>query len=136
MDGIPIDGQTTVIPSMLGRLSAYDSGDTYSVLGLRLAVARKLGDKTFASIAYVTHAISGKTPFTFDAIDLPNELSGRVEFPVGDSTLGVGVRYDLTAKSIYETEISVAKPFHCLEPKLTWSSRFKGISMGMGLTGL
>lgn len=128
-------GDLIVMPGVLARLSHYSTGDDYSSLGLQLAVARKLGSKSYLSLAYITHAITGRTPFDFDPIEIPLELAGRLQFPLGQYSIGLGVRYDLQRSQVFDSEVSVSKVFHCIEPKLTWRNRFREFSFDVGLAG-
>ena len=128
-------GDAIVMPGVLARLSHYGTGDNYTSLGFQLAVARKLGPKSYLSLAYVTHAITGSTPFDFDPVEIPLELAGRLQFPLGKYAIGVGVRYDLQKSRVFDSEVSVSKVFHCIEPKLTWRNRFREFSFSVGLAG-
>ena len=135
LDPVGLDSRTLVSPGVSARLSHYGGGDDYSALGFRLAVARRLGTDSFASLTYVTHSIHGQTPFEFDKIELADELAGRIRFPAGSVVLELGGRYDLRGHRFFDTEISVAKTMHCLEPKLTWRNRFQEFSVDVGLVG-
>lgn len=132
MDGIEA-GKVTIVPGAVARYSHYSSGDDYSALGLQVAAGRKLGTDSYASLTYVAHAIGGRTPFDFDQIEIPQELAGRLRFPTGSFAIELTGRYDLDAGSMFDSSISISKPFHCIEPKITWRSRFSEISFGLGL---
>lgn len=135
IDPISLDSHTVFTPGLSARLSHYGTGDDYSTLGLRLGVARALGKQSFASLAYITHSVHGNTPFDFDRLELEDELAGRVGFPLMGLNLELGGRYDLNGNKFFDSEITVSKVFHCLEPSITWRSRFKEISIGVGLVG-
>lgn len=135
LDPIPLDSRTIISPGISGRLSHYGKGDDYTALGFRLAVARRLGSNSFVSLTYITHSIHGSTPFEFDEIELPDELAAKVRFPVGSLSLELGGRYDLRGHKFFDTEVSVAKVVHCIEPKITWRKRFQEFSIGVGLVG-
>ena len=128
-------GDMIVVPGVLGRLSHYGTGDDYSALGFRLAAARKLGPESFVSLTYVKHLIGGTTPFNFDVIEVPNELTGRFRFPVGNFALDLGARYNLQTGRMFDSSVSVSMPLHCIEPMLTWRNRFHEFSFGIGLVG-
>jgi len=132
----PMDvGGTLIMPGVLARVSSYGNGDSYSTLGFQLAAARKLGSRSYVSLTYINHAISGRTPFEFDPVEIPHELAGRFRFPIGDYAIEYGARYDLQANEMFDSEITISKPLHCIEPKLTWRSRAKAFSIGIGLVG-
>jgi hypothetical protein len=128
-------GDTMLMPGLLARLSHYGTGDDYVGLGFQLAAARRLGPKSYVSLTYVTHAITGNTPFDFDPIEIPQELAGRLQFPVGDYTLAFGMRYDTQRGRMFDSEVSISKPFHCIEPKFTWRNRFREFAFNVGLVG-
>ena len=135
LDPVPIDSKTIISPGLFARLSRYSTGDEYSDLGLRLALARRLGADSYASLAYATHSVSGRTPFEFDAVELTDELQGKLRFRTGRYAIELMGRYDLNNKDFFDKEISLSRVFHCVEPKITWKDRFKEFSIGVGLVG-
>lgn len=135
MDPAPIGRGTVFSPRVSARFSHYGTGDDYSSFGFSLAVSRKFGSESYGSFTYVTHSIHGSTPFNFDVVEIPHELAGRVGFPVGTFFLEVGGRYDLSKGLLFDSDISIAKKLHCLEPKLTWRNRFRQFSLDIGVLG-
>ena len=123
------------MPGVLARVSHYDTGDTYLGLGFQFGAARKLSSNSYVSLTYVTHAIAGSTPFQFDPVEVPYELAGRFHFLMGSYAIELAARYDVQHSNMFDSEISISRPFHCLEPKLTWRNRFKEFSLGIGLVG-
>ena len=135
MKPIELDKKTFVSPGVYARISHYQTGDTYTNLGLRLAAARRLSNESYISMAYIANSVHGATPFNFDTVPLKNELAGRVGFPLGVFKIEIMGRYDLNQHNMYDTEVSVAKAFHCLEPKITWKKRFRELSFSVGIVG-
>lgn len=135
LDPVAIDSKTVISPGIGIRLSHYSTGDDYTDLGLSLALARRLGSDSYASITYATHSVSGSTPFEFDAVELTDELHGLLRLHAGDYAIELGGRYDLNNKEFFDKEISIARRFHCIEPKITFKNRFKEFSIGIGLVG-
>ncbi len=135
LDPIWIDRKTMVSPGALVRTSQYGSGDTYTSLGVRLAVARALGNNCYIAASYVSHAIAGHTPFEFDKVEVPHELAAKVRFPLGSFTFELGGRYDVQRSSLFDSEISVAKVVHCMEPRITWKNRFRELAVDVELLG-
>jgi hypothetical protein len=123
------------MPGILGRTSFYDNGDSYTTGGTSLALARSFGPRSFASLTYLGQSVGGATPFTFDRLAISNEIAARLIFPSGDLSFDIATRYDLSTQSIYDFQISVSKPLHCLQPKITWKNRFKEIGFEVGLVG-
>jgi lipopolysaccharide export system protein LptA len=135
IDSIPIDSNSWISPSVLTRISLYDNGDTYSSLGGSLSFTHKISKSAFASLTYLNFGIGGQTPFHWDAIQLSNELALLTRFRFGDYRFRILTRYDLNAQSVYDTEFTLSKTIHCLEPSISWDNRAKEFSIGMGLTG-
>lgn len=135
LEPFAIDSRTLFSPGVSARFSHYETGEDYGTFGLRLAVARRLGADSFVALSYITNSVRGSTPFQFDKVELREEVAGKVRFPLGNLTLEFGGRYDIRNPGLFDTEISVAQKFHCLEPKITWRSRFKEFSFGIGLVG-
>ena len=136
LDPLSPDSRTIISPGVSAQISHYGNGEEYTALGFRLLLARRFGDGSLASLTYMTHSIHGSTPFEFDEIELSDELAAKVRFPVGSFALEIGRRYDLRAHKFFDTEISVGKVMHCLEPKITWKNRFQEISLSVGLVEL
>lgn len=135
MNPMPIAQKTVLSPGISARFSHYDTGEDYSAIGFRLGVGQMFGSQSYGSLTYFANSIHGSTPFEFDRVELSNELAGKVGFPVGSFFLEVGGRYDLSGGRLYDSEISIAKTLHCLEPKLTWRNRFQQISMDVRVLG-
>jgi len=135
MDPVPLHSNTFFSPGISARFSHYDTGDDYSSVGFSLGVGRRFGQQSYGSLTYTANSIQGTTPFGFDVVEIPHELAGRVGFPVGSLFLEVGGRYDLTKGLMYDSEVSIAKRLHCLEPKLTWRNRFRQFSIDVGVVG-
>lgn len=135
LDPIPIGSKTFISPGISGRLSYYSTSDDLNDLSFRLTAAHKLGTDSYASLTYITRSIRGSTPFEFDAVELRKELNGRLRLPLGALTLELGGRYNLDNDKLFDTEISIAKRVHCIEPKITWHDRFDEFSIGVGLVG-
>jgi hypothetical protein len=123
------------MPGVLARTSFYDTGDSYTTAGASLALARSLGPRSFASLTYLTQSVGGVTPFTFDKLDISNEIAARLIIPTGDLSFDIATRYNLSTQSIYDFQVSVSKPMHCLQPKITWKNRFQEIGFEVGLVG-
>jgi lipopolysaccharide export system protein LptA len=132
---IEVAKNTFISPGLYGRISHYQTGETYTNLGLRFAAARQLSKDSFVSLAYIANSIHGTTPFNFDAVPLRNELAGRVGFPLGVFKIEMMGRYDLSEHNMFDTEVSVSKVYHCLEPKITWRKRFSQLSFSVGVVG-
>jgi lipopolysaccharide export system protein LptA len=135
LDPLRIDDKTMVSPGVFARISQYGTRDTYTSLGFQLSAARRLGGDSYIAATYVTHAMNGRTPFEFDAVELPQELAGRVRFPVGNLNFELTGRYDLQNQRMFEREVSVSRVFHCIEPSIKWRDRFSEFSVNVGLVG-
>lgn len=124
-----------LMPAALFRHSTYESGKSYTDLGLSVSVTKVFRGDSYASVTYVRHSIGGSTPFKFDAVELKHELAAGVRFPLGDLDLELQGRYDLEGRRFFDSEISIGKLIHCVEPRLTWRKRFKEIGLDVALVG-
>ncbi len=102
-------------PAIYARHSIYDNGDDYSVLGLKLAIGKKFGNDTYASLGYITNAVSGKSQFQFDNVELRNEIAGAVYFRVSDFNIHVGHRYDASKNETFNTT------YRCQKNSTAWN---------------
>lgn len=131
----PFGSKTVISPGLSLRFSRYTGGEDYNALGFRLAAARQLGQDSYVSLSYITYRLGGNSPFEFDRVELADEVAARVRFPLRGYSIELVGRYDLRADSLYETQVSVSKVFHCFEPSISWNSRFREFSVGMNLVG-
>lgn len=133
---IRLSDTTRAMPAMMARYSRYGTGDDYMSIGGQLAAEHRLGPDSYIALTYLTHAVSGATPFEFDPVEIQEELAARLRYPIGGVSLDLGLRYDVRNDSVFDTLVSVAKRFHCLEPKLTWRNRFREISLSVRLVDI
>ncbi|MHB0912015.1 MAG: hypothetical protein ACYC2Y_01040 [Armatimonadota bacterium] len=132
---IPIGKRTCISPGVVFSTSRY--GDSsYDVLGFRVTLARQFAENLYGELSFAERRTSGETPFDFDRVELSRELSGRVQFPVGDFLIGVGGRYDLRGGEFFDAEYSLGKTFHCLQPEISWRKREKELSFNLKLVGM
>lgn len=136
MSPVHLSQRTTVMPAAAARYSRYWTGDDYVSIGAQLAVARELGTNSYLSLTYLTHAVGGSTPFDFDPVEIEEEIAGKIRFPIGGIVLDLGLRYDLREESVFDSQVSITKRLHCLEPKLTWRHRSREISLSLTLVDL
>lgn len=136
IDSIRLDQQTTVSIGLSARHSIYEGHRRYSALGTKLGVARKLGSRSYISLAWVSYSVHGQTPFEFDRIEMPKELTGICALPAGKLSVELWARYDIEGKRIFDSSISVSKRFHCLEPRVTWRDRSQEFSFGLSLVNI
>lgn len=136
LEPMAIGSRVLFSPGVSGRISLYEHGDTYSAFAVRLAASYEISEKSYVSFSYIANTIQGNSPFVFDNVDLKQELVGKVVFPVGTLNLELDSRYDLRNRDVYDIEITVSQRMHCLQPKITWRSRFKELTFGLSLIGL
>jgi hypothetical protein len=122
-----------VSPGIYGRVSSYGNGDEYTDLAFRLAVGRKLSETASVSATYIMHSTQGSTPFNFDHIEMTDELDLGAGFPIGAFRMEIGVRYNLQQQTVFDTDLSLSRVFHCMEPSITWKKRFREFAIGVGL---
>lgn len=122
-------------PAAFARISSYDSGDTYGVIGLKLAIGKKIGNDSYLSLGYITNATSGKSPFNFDTVELKNEAAAGLFFKLSDINVHINERFDISEGRNFSTDITLSKVYHCIEPSITWRSRSKEISFDLKLVG-
>lgn len=128
-------GTLDILPAAYIRYSSYGNGDSYKVAGLKLAAGKRLGSSSYVSLGYISNATEGKSPFSFDSVELKKELAGSFHFKVSDVNVHVGERYDLKKGEIFNSTITLTKTFHCIESSITWRNRFKDLSLELKLAG-
>jgi lipopolysaccharide export system protein LptA len=135
LEPIPLEEKIVFSPGLSVRFSSYESKNTYTVVTLRLATLWKLGAEAFGSLSYIVNNIKGNTPFDFDRVELKQELVSRIVFPVGTLKVDLASRYDLRNNDVYDTQVTISQKLHCLEPKITWHSRFHEFTAGLSIVG-
>lgn len=136
LEPMAIGSRVLFSPGVSGRISLYEHGDTYSAFAVRLATSYDISQESYVSFSYIANTTHGNSPFEFDNVELKQELVGKLVFPVGTLNLELNSRYDLRNRDIYDTEIVVSQRMHCLQPKITWRSRFKELTFGLSVIGL
>jgi len=133
---VPLGSRTSFSPGVSARVSQYGTGQSYGVLGAELTVGRRFNEKMSLEFSYQTNKIGGSTPFAFDAVELAEELDARLKLSSGGYTLGFRPRYNVRTGTMYDLDYSLSKMFHCVEPNITFSTRFNEITVGVTLAGM
>ncbi len=130
-------GKTTAVRALgLARLSLYDGGDSYRVLGEALEISRVFSKGSYASLRLILHQIWGETPFEFDDVDVERELQLACRYSNGANAYGVMFDYDLDRNELRDWELSYTRSLHCMEPTITWRSRYSQLSLSLRVLGL
>lgn len=117
-----------------GRLAAYTTGDSFATGGFETTYGRDNGD-LFTVVGLRQNFVEGNTPFLWDQVQIRTEVFGGKRIAVGNYRVGAVLRYDLDRKEVYDTQITLARRFTCLEPELRYSSRRKGLYVGLRVLG-
>ncbi len=119
-----------VEPALFARFSAYSGGDTQQILAGSLAIGREISKNYFASLTYVRHMSSGRSPFEFDDLDVKAKLATRLEADMGKTRGSLTLDFDLERGGVYDWTLSVAHVFHCIEPRINYQNRYRDFSVG------
>lgn len=102
--------------SVIARKTWYDDGMEYSVLGAQMGVGGYLSKRLYTSVEYITHRITGATPFEFDDIDISHEAKLVTEVAVNKKwKVPLQFRYDLDQGSFRSTKYGLLRTLDCLE---------------------
>jgi len=122
--------------SMFARKSWYDDGMSCGVLGAEVGVTGQLSGNIKASLRYVTHGISGATPFEYDDIDIPHELRLTSDVTVSPKwKVPLELRYDLSRSSFRSTKIGILRRLDCLEYGATYDTSRRELGIDVRLFG-
>jgi len=116
-----------------GAQQAYYNSSQYRVGISQLMVESPPEARRYFNLSYVYRNDNGRTPFLFDRVVIPQELSASVELPVGGSEywkLGLSNRYDLQQGRVRDLGIMAIYSLDCLSYALSYNT--VGQSFGVG----
>lgn len=114
--------------------SFYHGGKTRGVFSGNVKLSNAFGKNLFLSAEYIRRQINGGTPFLFDEVDLVKEIKTSARAKLSKTlSLKTEIRYNTDTEKVYETEISVSNVFHCLEGTVSYNTRKKQVSGGIGI---
>jgi lipopolysaccharide export system protein LptA len=117
------------------RGSLYAGGDAYRTVDLEAGGSRKLWRDARGELGLRHHFIGGRTPFTFDDIDIQTEAFGELRTPLlGPFGLTVGGRYDINEWLLRDYNFGLHYRQHCLTWTLTYARALNRIGVGVNLT--
>jgi lipopolysaccharide export system protein LptA len=119
------------------RGSLYADGDAYRTVDLETGGSRRLWRDATGKLGLRHHFIGGRTPFTFDDIDIQTEAFGELNTPLlGPFGLTVGGRYDINEWLLRDYNFGLHYRQHCLTWTLAYRRAVNRISVGVNLTDL
>jgi len=118
------------------RQALYAAGLDQRVLAPRVG-ARVLAGKGFGlGLTYQHRTASGRTPFSFDEVEISRELSGNLMLvPHPGWRTQFVTRYDTGRHALPDAGITVTRVLHCLEYSLGWRKSGGQIRLGVDLAG-
>ncbi|MGD9497437.1 MAG: hypothetical protein AB7Y46_14145 [Armatimonadota bacterium] len=120
-----------------GSQAFYDDGASYRWLEGGMGAALEPAD-WFSAWAEVSHRLpGGKTPFTFDDIDIQTELAALARVRLSPIwRLDLGGRYDFDLETLRDYSVELRRRSHCL----TWTAEYndvgESIRLGVEINGL
>jgi hypothetical protein len=120
---------------VLLRQSLYDTGDTYFAAGLGLRKEWRLAQGLEFRLQRLDYVTGGDTPFAFDEVELRHEWRPGVELRRGDWNVGYFARVKDNG-GLYDQLFAVSKRMHCLEPRLSYSTRRQQFMFDLRIEGL
>lgn len=125
------------------RLNLTSTQQNYRASVYRFQEARLAGDYGFSqhtgvSAGVILREVSGSSPFLFDTLEAQNEGQLRGQTALGPYLLGAVGRWDLTARKLFDSEISLSLRGKTIEPRVSWRSQNQQFSFSVvfpALTG-
>lgn len=113
----------------------YNNKDRF-ITSFLLSLGKEYKERLNFNLGYQERRESGDTPFRFDKIDLTQELKLGIYYRVNkDNTISIQSRYDLKQDSIYSTNYTWEKIWHCFKTKFTYYQYQKTLEGGIDLVG-
>lgn len=129
----------TVAPAIAVRVglglagSAYDTGATYALASPEAEVMWRAGRGSYLAAAYRRQLDGGTTPFTFDRLDVRNEVRLRYDGDYARWGIAMWLAYDADRWRAYDTSVSVLHRLDCMEFGLAYRSRSQGLGVVFNL---
>lgn len=116
--------------------AAYATGNSYSYIrpGVNLSVEPALG--FHGGIGFSDYLDRGKTPFLFDGIEVPREVTPRLGFNAPTWGVSTEWRYDLLHRQLFDALFSYTRRMHCIEPRIFYSVRRGEIGFDINIPAL
>jgi hypothetical protein len=113
--------------------SVYDSGASYALASPEAEVMWRAGHGTYLAAAYRRQLDAGVTPFTFDRLDVRNEV--RLQYDGDYARWGVALwlAYDADRWRAYDASVSVLHRLDCMEFGVAYKSRSQGLGVVLNL---
>jgi len=125
----------TLLSAEFGVQQAYYGASQHRIGISQLMLESRPEADHYFSLTYVLRGEDGRTPFLFDRVVLPQELSAAVELPVGGRgsnwRLGLTNRFDLEQDQSRDLGIQAIYREDCLSYALTYNT--VGQTFGVGL---
>jgi hypothetical protein len=131
-----VGGVRLVQPRVLIRGALYGGGEHLLLLGVGLERSWRFGRDVSLRLQQFSHWRSGDSRFLFDEVEIRNEWRPLVEIRSGLNTFAWIARYDADRSAFFDQEFSVARVLHCLEPRLSYRTRRRQISLDVRIVGL
>lgn len=132
-----------VAPNLLCYSGISYIHETYGISSLSqsypqatLALERVFTDLTGIG-AQVTYAsVTGRTPFTFDALGAAHEFDVRGQYGNGFVVFGALLQYDLQRNAPYDTRLSIGPNLHGIMPRMTYDNLTRTTGFAIDIVGL
>ncbi len=134
--GLRVLGLRLPVLQFFVRQSYYEEGSSYNVFGAAARQEWRIGTHWSTGLQAFLHQTSGQTPFEWDRVEIRTELQPALSYTAGGTTFGWIGRMDLDRSQLYDQIYSIAHIFHCLEPRLSYGTRRRQISLEVRIVGL
>jgi hypothetical protein len=123
----------TRVSAEVGAQQAFYNRSQHHVGISQLTVESPPEAEHYFNLTYVYRRENGQTPFLFDRVVIPHELSSSIELPIGGSDywkLGLSNRYDLERGRVRDLGIMAIYSLDCLSYALSYNT--VGRTFGVG----
>jgi hypothetical protein len=134
--GLRIAGLSLPVLQLFARHSLYDDRSSYNVFGVAARQEWRVTEHWSSALQAFLHQTGGQTPFHFDQVEIRTELQPGLSYQARGTTLGWIGRLDLDRGQFFDQEYSIARVFHCLEPRLSYHTRRSQITLDVRIVGL
>ncbi len=123
-----------LLADLLG--ATYSTGDAYGFLKpeISLNVERPYGFR--GGVTFIDYLDAGTSPLLYDRADVPRELRPRLAYNQPGWEISSLWRFDLTHNSLFDTELSYLRRFHCLSAGISYGFRRHEVGVDLMIQGL
>ena len=132
----PVSRALGLEPGVGWRYATYSGGEHQQVVAPRLGIRYQPKPELDLALTYQHRTPSGRTPFTFDEVEITREVTGELTaVPHRGWRTELRARYDAEGGELRDAGVTLVRVLHCLEYSVGWRTAGGEVRLGVNLAG-